>query len=73
MASQTGTASPDLDPLAELKESPSKFGLYAALRLLENAFPGYPRVGHANRPAEEPYKFGQLPNLGFASASPSHF
>ncbi|WP_170976871.1 type VI secretion system baseplate subunit TssG [Massilia sp. HP4] len=38
---------------------------YQALRLLENAHPGQPRIGASLRPRDDAVRFGQDPSLGF--------
>lgn len=52
-----------------LVQDPTGFDLYAALRALECAFDSLPRIGHASRIGDEPFRFGQLPALTFAPAT----
>ncbi|HEX7640326.1 MAG TPA: type VI secretion system baseplate subunit TssG, partial [Burkholderiaceae bacterium] len=59
--------------LRELSETPWKFGFFQAVRLLENAHPGLPRVGTSLRLRDDPIRFGQSPTLAFAPATLSAF
>lgn len=58
---------------ARLAEAPYRFDFYHTLRLLECLFDSRPRWGHALRPADEPVRFGQDPELTFAPAPLSSF
>ena len=58
---------------SRLAESPHAFDFYQALRRLECLFPANPRWGHARRPADEPVRFGQEPELTFAPAPLASF
>ena len=58
---------------SRLSESPHAFDFYQALRQLECLFPSNPRWGHARRPADEPVRFGQEPELTFAPAPLASF
>jgi type VI secretion system protein ImpH len=55
--------------LARLKETPWAFDFYQALRRIEAATPALPRLGEARRPADEPIRLGQRPELTFAPSS----
>jgi len=59
-----------LEPLAE---RPEQFTLFAALRLLEQAFAGQPRLGEARKASDEPVRLGQSPTLAFAPTQISGF
>jgi len=59
------------DPVAlldRLEAEPAAFDFYAALRLLECAYPELPRIGEALRPRDEAVRFGQQPSLAFEPA-----
>jgi type VI secretion system protein ImpH len=59
------------DPVAllrQLEETPGAFDFYAALRLVECAYPDLPRIGQAARPRGEALRFGQAPSLAFEPA-----
>lgn len=55
--------------LRALRETPFAYGFFQALRQLECACPGQPRIGQTSRPAEEPIRLGQDPSLGFAPST----
>ena len=54
--------------LKRISEAPYRFELFAALRLVECAYPELPRLGEAKRPRDEPVRIGQEVSLGFAPA-----
>jgi len=58
------------DLLRRLTDEPHRFGFFAAVRLLENAHPGLPRVGTSLRLRDDPIRFAQSPSLSFARARP---
>jgi type VI secretion system protein ImpH len=55
--------------LAALAEAPYGFDFYQTLRQLECLYADKPRWGEALRPADEPVRLGQEPDLSFAPAS----
>jgi type VI secretion system protein ImpH len=59
--------------LAALEAEPARFNLFAALRLLEQAFPDHPRLGEARKASDEPVRLGQGPTLAFAPSEVSGF
>ena len=59
--------------LRQLADEPHKFGFFQAVRLLENAHPGLPRVGTSLRLRDDPIRFAQSPSLAFAPAALSRF
>ena len=59
--------------LRQLREEPHKFDFFQAVRLLENAHPGLPRVGTSLRLRDDPIRFAQSPSLAFAPAALSRF
>jgi type VI secretion system protein ImpH len=54
-----------VDVERRLAERAVRMDFMQALRLLENAYPGQPRIGTALRPRDEAVRFGQDPSLGF--------
>lgn len=59
--------------LDALEQQPERFGLFAALRLLECAHPDAPRLGRGRRPQDEPVRLGQLPSMRFAPGELASF
>jgi len=59
--------------LRRLADEPHRFGFFAAVRLLENAHPGLPRVGTSLRLRDDPFRFAQSPSLSFAPATIARF
>ncbi|MEP6506475.1 MAG: type VI secretion system baseplate subunit TssG [Betaproteobacteria bacterium] len=59
--------------LRQLTEAPHKFGFFQAVRMLENAHPGLPRIGTSLRLRDDPIRFGQSPSLSFAPATLARF
>ena len=55
-----------LTPLEQLRRAPERFGLFAALRLLEQAFSQHPRFGEGRQASEDPVRLGHAPHLAFA-------
>jgi type VI secretion system protein ImpH len=52
--------------LEELSSDPRSFGLFAALRVLEQAFPERPRLGESRKASDDAVRLGQTPHLTFA-------
>ncbi len=74
MAGASGTPSDRvMTLLAALEAEPARFNLFAALRLLEQAFPDRPRLGEARKAADEPVRLGQAPTLAFAPSEVTAF
>ena len=63
MASETGN--PPID-VSALEREPHRFTLFAALRLLEQAYADRPRFGHSRRAADDRVRLQQPPHLSFA-------
>jgi type VI secretion system protein ImpH len=59
--------------LRQLQDEPHKFGFFQAVRLLENAHPGLPRVGTSLRLRDDPIRFAQSPSLSFAPSALARF
>lgn len=57
------------DPMHAIALEPYRFDFFHALRRVEAHHPGKPRLGRARRPADEPIRLGQAPELSFAPAS----
>ena len=51
-----------------IEREPWAWDFHQALRRIECLSPASPRIGTAARPADEPIRLGQEPNLGFAPA-----
>ncbi|HTU65321.1 MAG TPA: type VI secretion system baseplate subunit TssG [Steroidobacteraceae bacterium] len=71
-----GTAGQPTDPvaaLATLAEKPSRFSLFAALRLLEQSYAAQPRLGEARKVSDEPVRLAQPPYLIFAPSEVESF
>jgi type VI secretion system protein ImpH len=66
MAGAPGPSSTRLKPLEELRRAPERFSLFAALRLLEQAFPQRPRLGESRKAADDAIRLGHKPHLVFA-------
>ncbi len=49
-----------------LQQAPERYTLFAALRLIEAAASGSPRLGRSRRPGEDGVRLAQLPSLRFA-------
>ncbi|KRE88311.1 type VI secretion protein [Frateuria sp. Soil773] len=64
-----GTARQAADPVAlqeALRASPEDFEFFEAVRRLECAFPGRPRLGRSTKPSEDFVRLCQTPSLAFA-------
>lgn len=55
-----------------LLEHPWAHDFYLAMRRIEGLHPQLPRLGEARRPADEPVRLGQTPDLSFAPATVRH-
>jgi type VI secretion system protein ImpH len=73
MGATVGRETDALALFAALAETPYSFDFYQTLRRLECLFEPKPRWGHARRPADEPVRFGQEPELSFAPAPLASF
>jgi type VI secretion system protein ImpH len=65
MAGHERDATAALRRLAALSADPTRYHLFMALRLIEAAHPGRPRLGRSSRPAEDPVRIGQPPEMAF--------
>ena len=59
--------------LRKLTDEPHKFDFFQAVRLLENAHPGLPRIGTSLRLRDDPIRFAQSPTLAFAPSALARF
>ena len=57
-----------MTPLDELRGEPKRFSLFAALRLLEQAFAQRPRLGDARKASDDAVRLGHAPHLTFATS-----
>ena len=57
------------DTLAAMAEEPWTYDFFQALRRIDARQPDKPRLGTARRPADEPMRLGQAPELTFAPAA----
>jgi type VI secretion system protein ImpH len=74
MTTPDPTTAPDpTELLAPLSAEPVRFTLFAALRLLEQAYPDRPRLGEARKAGDDPVRLGQGPTLAFAPSDVSTF
>jgi type VI secretion system protein ImpH len=55
-----------MNTLQRLQDRPYNFRLFAALRLLEQAFAAQPRLGEGRKAADDLVRLGQAPHLSFA-------
>lgn len=64
------------DPVAlfqRLQEKPWRYTFYQAMRWVECAHPGKPRLGESRRPVDDPIRLGQEPSMSFATSTLSAF
>jgi len=54
--------------LERLRTEPRTFTLFAALRVLEQAFPEQPRVGESRKASDDHVRLGHAPHLAFAAS-----
>ncbi len=73
MAGPAGQSTDLVAALATLQEKPSRFTLFAALRLLEQSHAAQPRLGESRKVADEAIRLGQPPYLIFAPAEVESF
>jgi type VI secretion system protein ImpH len=62
-----------LTALEELQADPQRFSLFAALRLLEQAFPRQPRLAESRKASDDAVRLGHAPHLIFAPSDISAF
>lgn len=69
MAGEDRSSSRRLEVLDRLAKAPMRFEIFEALRWLEAAHPGHPRLGVATRLVDDPVRLRQEPSLAFAPTS----
>jgi len=73
MAGQDRTAAHPVTSLERLREKPHSAGFFRVLRELECLHRDRPRLGTANRTADDPVRLGQEPTLAFPPAALASF
>ncbi|MBA1147261.1 type VI secretion system baseplate subunit TssG [Ectothiorhodospiraceae bacterium WFHF3C12] len=74
MAGESGSTDHVVAPaLQALAEEPHRYGLFAALRLVEASHPRAPRLGRSRRPSEDPVRVSQRPSMRFAPGDVTAF
>ena len=69
MATEERPADPDLTRLGVLADDPRRHHIFQALRLIEAAHQGAPRLGRSRRPAEDPVRLGQDAEMAFPTST----
>jgi type VI secretion system protein ImpH len=62
-----------LSALEQLQAEPQRFTLFAALRLLEQAYPSRPRLGESRKASDDAVRLGHAPHLTFAPSDVASF
>ncbi|MEM6489311.1 MAG: type VI secretion system baseplate subunit TssG [Pseudomonadota bacterium] len=65
MASDEREEGAHLSRLDMLAADPARHNILMALRIIDASFPGRPRLGASARPAEDPVRLGQIPQMAF--------
>lgn len=65
--------SSNISQLEALKQEPEKFSFFLALRCIESAAAGSPRLGESLRPETDPVRLTQTPSLAFANSTLNSF
>lgn len=73
MASEHRAPADALELEQALRDAPSAFGFFQALRRLECAYRDGPRIGQTLRPGDEPVRLCQEPSLSFAPSTLAAF
>jgi type VI secretion system protein ImpH len=73
VAGPAGQSSDLVSALNKLRENPSRFTLFAALRLLEQCNPQQPRLGESRKVTDDAIRLAQPPYLIFAPAEIEDF
>jgi type VI secretion system protein ImpH len=55
-----------LSALDQLRSAPERFGLFAALRVLEQTYSSRPRLGESRQASDDPIRLGHAPHFNFA-------
>jgi len=62
-----------MNSLAKLRANPQRFSLFAALRVLEQAYPARPRFGESRQASDDQARLGNAPHLTFAPSDVTSF
>ena len=73
MATPDGPRADHLTHLAGLIDAPARHHIFAALRIIEAAWPDAPRMGQSRRPREDAVRLGQEPRMAFPPSTISGF
>lgn len=73
MASDERKKAGDLSRFDALKKNPEKYHIFQALRLIEAAYSGQPRLGRSRRPSLDAVRLKQRIELSFASSTVARF
>ena len=73
MGATLGREADAVEFLEALAASPYRYDFYQTMRLLECLWGDQPRWGTAPRPADEPVRLGQAPDLSFAPTAIASF
>lgn len=73
MASDEREAAPDLTRLQALKDDPTRYHIFQALRIIEAVYDNNPRLGRSRRPSQDAVRLGQEAELAFPPSSVSDF
>ncbi len=73
MAGSTGQSPDSVSAVEALAAQPTRFTLFAALRLLEAAHAELPRLGESRKAVDDPVRLAQPPHLFFAPCDVSEY
>jgi len=73
VATDAGTAAPDLSAYDQLRQEPWRFSFYQAMRLIEHQRANDSQWGYARQPSDDPVRLAQEPSNIMAPASLSEF
>jgi len=73
MASADRPSTTALSRLKALAADPTRFNFQRAMRILDAAFPGRPRLGESKRPKEDAVRLGQEVSLAFPTSTIAAF
>ena len=73
MAGAPGPQTDRLSALEPLRRAPERFSLFAALRLLEQAYPERPRLAESRKASDDAARLGHAPHLSFAPSDVASF
>lgn len=73
MAGEEREADADLSRLRALGQTPEKYHIFQALRLIEAAYDDHPRLGRSKSPSQDPVRLGQTPAMAFPTSTISSF